>query len=46
MKATLKEPEDKAIEGASKAAQGCGVIIAALIGLAVIGYSVWVLVSL
>lgn len=38
MKATLKEPEDKAIEGANKAAAGCGMIA---VGVPTTGFIIW-----
>lgn len=45
MKANLKEPDDKAVEGANKAASGCGLVMAGVSILIVI-YSLWVLFSL
>lgn len=43
MKTHLNEPDDKAIEGANKAAAGCGLLIAGIV-LTCFLYVLWALV--
>lgn len=45
MKANLKEPDDKVVEGANKVASGCGLIIAGVF-ICIIVYCAWVAFSL